>query len=135
MMPARTASRPDCGISTIPALLAQCRMGILIPSSFSILLQKERKEESCASAWLLSASSALAKWVKIPSISSPGVSMHFLTKERPVSSGRIPIRFIPVSTLMWILKGRPLTAAACDSCGSISSLKTVGRISSLASFS
>ncbi len=71
------------------------------------------KQESCLSRKDLSSSSAVAKCVKIPSISMLG-SMEMRFTKLTVWAGVTPIRPMPVSTFTWHFAFFPSFTAALD---------------------
>ena len=100
-MPARDASIPAPPRSMMPALLAQWVMGIRTPRSPN-KARKCRYRSSCRSVWDLSVSSARAKWVNIPRISTPGSLLIACTSSAADPSGRNPMRPMPVSRASWM---------------------------------
>ena len=76
-----------------------------------------------------SSPSALAKWVKMPSGSSPGRAQtrRMARTLSSSASGRAgkPRRLIPVSALMWTFTRRPAAMAAADRASAPASSKTV----------
>ena len=127
-IPARTRSRLlEDSPSTIPALLLQCLSGISIPRRFNIS-EKFRYAASWARADSLSRSSALAKWVNMPSISIPGRRLMDNTMSAEASSGSMPMRLMPVSTARWSLARTPSRQASSERRSACRSVNTVGRI-------
>ena len=109
-------------------------MGMEIPLS----LRSARKPENRSSCCLVnsfSRSSALAKWVKAPSIWIPGRAAIRSTVSAACSPGSSPMRPIPVSTAIWILAVLSSRQAVFESSFASSYRKMVGRISSLTSSS
>ena len=110
-------------ISTIPALLEQWQTGTSTPAAFTAS-QKFLNRSYCCLAPVLSASSALAKCVNMPSIFTPGSAAIFFTISTDAVSGLSPIRLIPVSTAIWTWAVFFSFSAASDIPSALSSSKT-----------
>ena len=79
---------------------------------------------SCARAYVLSRSSAVAKWENTPSSTSPGSPATYAASSA-ASSGRTPMRPMPVSTLRCTLAVFPCATAAAESAAASSRVQTV----------
>ena len=99
-MPSLTISSAYSGISTIAALLQQCLILKFTPLSASSSITFMNLS-NCICEKVLSPESAVAKCMKIPSQSSPGILHTLSISSTDDSSAAKPILFIPVLIFIW----------------------------------